>query len=115
MNTVKVPKSKYFDKDIKALMALYKKLIMDTGAQPALFANCGQILFEISQHSESKYSKDIYKLVEDTFMSFKGTKSFDSKNLAFNYPALLLVSNPKKWKEMLQIYHDISLSQVIEV
>ena len=110
MNTVKVPKSKYFEKDIKALLGLYKKLIMDTGALPSIYANCGQILFELSQHSESKFAKDIYKLVEDTLMSFKGMKSFDSKNLAYNYPALLLVSNPKKWKEMLQIYHDLSLS-----
>lgn len=37
-------------------------------------------------------------------MAFKGTKSFDSKSLSFNYPALFLVSNPKKWKEMLMVF-----------
>jgi len=78
INEVKVPKSKYFDKDLKAFFSLYKKLTTDSGAQLSLFKNCGKILFELSQHSESKYAKDVYKLVEDTLIAFKGSKSFDS-------------------------------------
>jgi len=63
-------------------------------------------MYNLSNFENNKLQKDVFKLIDETILASKNSKSLiDEESLlmsqAFNFPAYFLLSNPKKWKDML--------------
>lgn len=71
-----------------------------------MLKSSGEFLYNLSLFEEPWYAKDIFKLIDDLLLAFKNSKTLIAEeelnlSLSYNFPSIFLLSNPKKWKEML--------------